>query len=204
MSIRLAFMVALILAAASPAVAQKAPGVTDTEVVIGLTTPLSGPAAAWSATALGSEAWAKHLNEQGGVAGRKIRVVMKDDGYNPARAVANVNEFKDSVFAIVGLLGDPVTGTYGLTKAADMQFVRNLANEFASKGITANCIAPGTFKTEMARSRRPCISTYRSWIRLSATNETPWPDSCAAPSSCSHSIVITDDTPSARRCLAIA
>jgi dehydrogenase/reductase SDR family member 4 len=34
-----------------------------------------------------------------------------------------------------------------------MQFVRNLAMEFASKGITANCIAPGTFKTEMARSQ---------------------------------------------------
>jgi NAD(P)-dependent dehydrogenase (short-subunit alcohol dehydrogenase family) len=57
------------------------------------------------------------------------------------------------VASIVGLLGDPVTGTYGLTKAADMQFVRNMANEFASKGITANCIAPGTFKTEMARSQ---------------------------------------------------
>jgi dehydrogenase/reductase SDR family member 4 len=57
------------------------------------------------------------------------------------------------VASIVGLLGDPVTGTYGLTKAADMQFVRNMATEFASRGITANCIAPGTFKTEMARSQ---------------------------------------------------
>ena len=57
------------------------------------------------------------------------------------------------VASIVGLLGDPVTGTYGLTKAADMQFVRNLAMEFASRGVTANCIAPGTFKTEMARSQ---------------------------------------------------
>ena len=56
------------------------------------------------------------------------------------------------VASIVGLLGDAKTGTYGLTKAADMQFVRNMANEFASRGITANCIAPGTFKTRMARS----------------------------------------------------
>ena len=57
------------------------------------------------------------------------------------------------VASIVGLLGDRFAGTYGLTKAADMQFVRNLANEFASRGITANCIAPGTFRTEMARSQ---------------------------------------------------
>jgi NAD(P)-dependent dehydrogenase (short-subunit alcohol dehydrogenase family) len=38
-----------------------------------------------------------------------------------------------AVASIVGLLGDPATGTYGLTKAADMQFVRNMAMEFASK-----------------------------------------------------------------------
>ncbi|MGO8856832.1 MAG: SDR family NAD(P)-dependent oxidoreductase [Steroidobacteraceae bacterium] len=57
------------------------------------------------------------------------------------------------VASIVGLLGDPMAGTYGLTKAADMQFVRNMATEFASRGVTANCIAPGTFKTEMARSQ---------------------------------------------------
>lgn len=57
------------------------------------------------------------------------------------------------VASIVGLMGDAVTGTYGLTKAADMQFVRNLACEFGARGITANCIAPGTFTTEMARSQ---------------------------------------------------
>ena len=92
---------------ATSALAQ-APGVTDTEVTIGITTPLSGPAAAWSATGLGAEAWAKHVNDQGGVYGRKIKIVMKDDGYNPGRALANVNEMKDSVFALVGLLGTAV------------------------------------------------------------------------------------------------
>ena len=41
------------LVAVSPALAQtKVPGVTDTEVVIGITTPLSGPAAAWGTTGL--------------------------------------------------------------------------------------------------------------------------------------------------------
>ena len=96
------------LGAASALAQSGAPGVTDTEVTIGITTPLSGPAAAWSATALGAEAWAKHVNEQGGVHGRKIKIVMKDDGYNPGRALANVNEMKESVFALVGLLGTAV------------------------------------------------------------------------------------------------
>src|SRR3989304_324233 len=73
-------------------------------------TPLSGPAAAWGSTARGMEAWAAHVNEQGGVHGRKIKMVLKDDGYVPGRAVANVTEMKDSVFAIVGLLGTAIVG----------------------------------------------------------------------------------------------
>lgn len=84
------------------------PGVTDTEVVIGLTTPLSGPAAAWGNTALAMDAWARYVNDQGGIHGRKIRTVLKDDGYVPGRAVANLTEMKDSVFAVVGLLGSAI------------------------------------------------------------------------------------------------
>jgi branched-chain amino acid transport system substrate-binding protein len=86
----------------------KVPGVTDTEVVIGLTTPLSGPAAAWGNTAVAMEAWARYVNDQGGVYGRMIRTVLKDDGYVPGRAVANLSEMKDSVFAVVGLLGSAI------------------------------------------------------------------------------------------------
>jgi len=109
-SIRLVLtcLVGLSLAGASAARAQDVPGVTPTEVVIGITTPLSGPAAAWGTTALAMEAWAKHVNEQGGVHGRKIRVVMKDDAYNPARALGNLTEMKDQVFAVNGLLGTAI------------------------------------------------------------------------------------------------
>jgi len=103
-----ALLLVLAMSAASAWAQAKVPGVTDTEVVIGATTPLSGPAAAWGTTALGAEAWAKYVNEQGGVHGRKIRVELKDDGYNPGRSVANVTEMKDSVFALVGLLGTAV------------------------------------------------------------------------------------------------
>lgn len=93
---------------ASPARAAPVPGVTDTEVTIGITGPLSGPAAAWGTIALASEAYAKYVNEQGGVHGRKLKIVLKDDGYNPGRAVANVNEMKDTVFALLGTVGTAV------------------------------------------------------------------------------------------------
>src|SRR3989338_3668454 len=101
-------LLVLVMSVTSAWAQAKVPGVTDKEVVIGATTPLSGPAAAWGTTALGAEAWAKYVNEQGGVHGRKIRVELKDDGYNPGRSVANLNDMKDSVFALVGLLGTAV------------------------------------------------------------------------------------------------
>jgi len=82
------------------------PGVTDSEVVLGVSTPLTGPAAGWGVTISGGmKAWADHINDQGGINGRKIKLIIKDDGYNPARAVANLQEMKNKVFAIVGQLG---------------------------------------------------------------------------------------------------
>lgn len=104
-----AMATALALAVIGPAAAQtRTPGVTDTEITVGLTTPLSGPAAAWGNTAVAMEAWARHVNEQGGVHGRKLKVELKDDGYNPGRAVANLTEMQDKVFMNVGLLGSAV------------------------------------------------------------------------------------------------
>lgn len=84
------------------------PGVTDDEVVFGITAPLSGPAAAWGALGLGAEAWADHVNAEGGVNGRRIRVLMKDDAYTPGRAVANVSEMDEEVLALVGMVGTAV------------------------------------------------------------------------------------------------
>jgi branched-chain amino acid transport system substrate-binding protein len=99
---------ALGLLAAGPARGAATTGVTDGEVVIGITGPLSGPAAAWGTIALASEAYAKHVNDRGGVHGRKLKIVIKDDGYNPGRAVANLSEMKDSVFAVIGTVGTAV------------------------------------------------------------------------------------------------
>ena len=95
--------------AAGPAPAQpKSPGVTDTEIVIGLTAPMSGPAAIYGNLAVAKEAWARYVNDLGGIHGRKLKVAIKDDGFNPGRAVANIKEMRDSVFLTVGLVGSAV------------------------------------------------------------------------------------------------
>lgn len=101
-------VVTVIVLAASAAPAADVPGVTDKEVVIGVTTPLSGPAALWGVTAAGMKAWAEHVNEQGGIHGRKINLIVKDDGYDPARGLANLQEMKGKVFAVCGVLGTAI------------------------------------------------------------------------------------------------
>ncbi len=101
-------LLAVVLILPSAGSAGKVRGVTDTEVVVGWTTPLSGPAALWGVTALGGKAWADYINDQGGINGRKIKVILKDDGYNPARAMANLREMKSKVFAVCGLLGTAI------------------------------------------------------------------------------------------------
>lgn len=82
-------------------------GVTAEEVLIGTSMPLSGPAAYWGAVGRGMEAYARYLNDQGGIHGRRLRVVVRDDSYLPPRAAANVRELVErvGVFAIVGLIG---------------------------------------------------------------------------------------------------
>ena len=119
----------LVSGAVVPTSAAAEAGVTDSEVVIGITGPLSGPAAAWGSIALASEAYAKYVNEQGGVHGRKLRLVLKDDGYNPGKAVANLNEMKDSVFAVVGTVGTAVlNATKDVVAESGLPLIFPLAN----------------------------------------------------------------------------
>lgn len=56
------------------------------------------------------------------------------------------------VSSIGGLRGDPFIGAYNISKAADMQLVRNLAIEWGRRGIRVNTIAPGLVKTDFARA----------------------------------------------------
>jgi NAD(P)-dependent dehydrogenase (short-subunit alcohol dehydrogenase family) len=56
------------------------------------------------------------------------------------------------VSSIGGLRGSGVLGAYAISKAADMQLARNLAQELSPSNIRVNCIAPGLVKTDFARA----------------------------------------------------
>jgi branched-chain amino acid transport system substrate-binding protein len=97
---------ALVLATVAAGAASET-GVTSTQVVIGGTTPLSGPASAYQSVAKGAAAYFRYVNARGGVNKRKIKYIYKDDGYDPSKTVDKTRELvqQDKVFAIFNSLG---------------------------------------------------------------------------------------------------
>ena len=87
--------------------AQAVRGVTDTEVIVGQTGPQTGPAALWGAVARGTGLYFKGINDEGGIHGRKIKYVLRDDGYQPAKTKAIGKEFVEQIgiFSVVGCVG---------------------------------------------------------------------------------------------------
>jgi len=90
-----------------------APGATvegDT-IVFGQTAAQSGPQAPIGASKWGLEAFIASVNAKGGVAGKKLRLISYDDGYQPAQTTALDKKlvYEDRVFAIVGSIGSPTT-----------------------------------------------------------------------------------------------
>jgi len=94
----------------SPAYAQKAysPGASDTEIKLGQSTPLSGPASAFGAGAgRAVVGYFEMLNEQGGINGRKISFTQLDNAYSAPKAVEQSRKLVDDVgiLAEVGTIG---------------------------------------------------------------------------------------------------
>jgi branched-chain amino acid transport system substrate-binding protein len=98
-----------ITTAAGAAEKKYGPGVTDTEIKLGQTSPYSGPASAYSVIARAQLAYFKMINDQGGINGRKINMISIDDAYSPAKTVEQTRKLveQDEVAAILNPLGTP-------------------------------------------------------------------------------------------------
>jgi branched-chain amino acid transport system substrate-binding protein len=92
-----------------PALAENAPGVTDTEIKIGQTMPYSGPASAYGVIGRTEAAYFKMINDQGGINGRKINFISLDDGYSPPKTVEQVRRLveQEHVAFLFQTLGTP-------------------------------------------------------------------------------------------------
>ena len=98
-------------------------GVTSSEIKLGITLPLTGSASpGYNKLGDAMKAYFSYVNDNGGVYGRKINLIIKDDQYLPNLAIAKTNELilKDKVFALVGALGtanhEAVANSVGLAR----------------------------------------------------------------------------------------
>lgn len=95
------------------AVHAKEPGVSDKEIVLGAVAGYTGPIATLSyALNLGVRLAAEEINASGGINGRRIKAVVEDDQYVPAKSVQALQKLidVDDIFALVGISG----GSHGL------------------------------------------------------------------------------------------
>ena len=138
---------AFALAAAAPsgaAVATADPGVSSTQIVIGTTTPLTGPASpGYKDVAPAAQAYFDYVNANGGINGRKIKYVVKDDQYNPAKTKSATSELilRDKIFAMFGALGTPTHSAV----VADLNR-RGIPDVFVNTG-SSNFDNPGKYPT---------------------------------------------------------
>jgi branched-chain amino acid transport system substrate-binding protein len=91
------------------AAGQYGPGASDTEIKIGQTMPYSGPASAYGTIGKAEAAYFAMINDKGGVNGRKINLISRDDGYSPPKTVEAVRKLveEDQVLLTFNVLGTP-------------------------------------------------------------------------------------------------
>ena len=125
---------------ATPAIAQtkQAPGVTATEILIGQTQPYSGPASSYAPIGKTEVAYVDFINEQGGINGRKLKLLSLDDGYSPPKTVEQTRKLveEEGVAFIFQQLGTPcatATRKYLNQKKVPQIFIASGATQFGDR-----------------------------------------------------------------------
>ncbi len=119
---------AVIALTATVSIAAEQQGVTKTEILVGSIQDLSGPLAGYGKQLRnGMQLRAEEANEQGGIHGRKIKLVVEDDGYDPKKSVLAAQKLvnQEKIFIMAGHLG-----TAQNLAAMPVQFEKNVVNFF--------------------------------------------------------------------------
>ncbi|MEQ8349115.1 MAG: ABC transporter substrate-binding protein [Sneathiellaceae bacterium] len=82
-------------------------GASDTEIKVGQSVPLSGPASVFGTYSHAWKAYFERINDQGGINGRKINLILLDNAYSPPKAVEQTRKMveEDGILAEVGTVG---------------------------------------------------------------------------------------------------
>jgi ABC-type branched-subunit amino acid transport system substrate-binding protein len=120
------------------------PGVTDKTITLGLLTDLSGVFAPLAKPIVQeTKLYWKGQNAKGGVCDRKVKLVVKDHGYDPQKAVVQYRELSGQIAGLQQLLGSPITAALLPTLKAD-KMIAMLAAWPSSLLVNDNIIITGT------------------------------------------------------------
>lgn len=127
---------ALLVSASAARQPAQGAGVTDTEIRIGNIMPYTGPLAAFASIGRAEAAYFDMVNERGGINGRKIRFISRDDSSNPRTAVEHTSELveQERVHLMFGSFGTPsnlATRTYLNERNIPQLFVASGDEEWA-------------------------------------------------------------------------
>src|SRR6185369_6219932 len=121
-----ALTIALLAMARLPAKGDEV-GVSDDAILFGQAAALEGPSSALGQRMRqGIVAAFTEINEKGGVHGRKLQLISRDDGYDPDRSVVQTLRLieDDKVFALIGAVGTATAmATIPITNARDVPFI---------------------------------------------------------------------------------
>jgi ABC-type branched-subunit amino acid transport system substrate-binding protein len=110
-------------------------GATDSEIKVGQTVPLSGPASAYSTVGKTQAAYLRMINDEGGVNGRKVNLIQYDDAYSPPKTVEQVRKLVESdevllTFQIIGTAPNAAVQKYHNIKKVPQLFAATGASKF--------------------------------------------------------------------------
>jgi branched-chain amino acid transport system substrate-binding protein len=130
-----AFLAIALSVAAASAQKKYDPGASDTEIKLGQTMPYSGPMSGFVTLAKAELAYFDMVNAQGGVNGRRIKLISLDDGYSPPKTVEQTRKLveEDQVLAMSGSLGTPTNAAvqkYLNTKKVPQLFLASGASRW--------------------------------------------------------------------------
>ncbi|MGI8927156.1 MAG: ABC transporter substrate-binding protein, partial [Tepidiformaceae bacterium] len=116
-----------------------ATGVTDKEVVFGSNFPKTGSLAVYYDLAIGWQLYFDNVNKKGGIAGRQVKFIIEDDGYNPSNTVNVVKKLveQDQVFALFNQVGTPTVSAvidYIKSRNVPTLFIGSGASRWAKEG----------------------------------------------------------------------
>jgi ABC-type branched-subunit amino acid transport system substrate-binding protein len=122
-------------------------GVTDKEVKFGAHVPKTGLAAVYNDINVSFVAYFDEINKKGGIAGRQIKFLLEDDGYNPVNTVNVVKKLveQDQIFAMFQGLGTPTHGAvvdYLIKAGVPDLFVASGDSRWANSGPTVIGMVP--------------------------------------------------------------